>query len=1526
MNIPRRKFIQHSSASGVGLMAGMPALGGFFEDIPPAEQNFIPLCGIYPNPDSVGGNGIHLRWSLPPSKGVPESIVIYRRKSSGKATSILLRPADSGKATLPSEISDVNFLYPNSNRFKLAQTNQGKCYENTILSSIDILRIDFDTAVDFCRIQLGVINPITIKGYYTDGSLASVVTVSTVQSYASFSIAGEDNRKIKYIEIPLNLKYFYFIEYFHQKLVCDLKDWEKLATINNETDIFNAANADLVYKRITQDSFNYYLPNTNPNNPKRAVYQKQALYFKNIMRGIKNPSTEHFIVQQPYMQLSDIPPNELIFKNKNSSKVTIKAWGLLMLHALDPNIARMLGLYFVDTTVKDGQSDFFDYKVVVAYKKTNTELCGIVQNISKQFAARPTLKNNFTATQVSNTRWEFDTQLKPSRQLGKVRLTWPAPEETPNVYNEPVVYALRKDSGPEKLISPGRDKNPNSLFFVDQEAIVSVSETKYEIRGIDLFGQVSDKITSALQIKDRDTPPPPYKLTFSGNNDNSNLLFEYGASQYLAAPDAKSFTIYKKEDTIISSREYRYTLDNNFTQDDSGNKIRTLLLQDYDASHGNFQFVRFIKNQNGQVLPATSRKKFKIDSINSGKLTFTCGIIYDPAAIGFIECVKDPLEKSNNGWVPLTTKSYVQPLYGGLLDYTHFISDSNDTAHFAAAGITANKSFTCEAMVVRIVTGTELKDLFETAPVPATEKYTEVLIDRQLFYSGLFTRCRIDNETAIMPIIQSSGLPATTAGLANAIQNDLKLKNKFARIIIRGEKSISVGAKLHLQLEEKSEGSNSPNKLYDFILARVSNNSILNTALQGELLLKGKKTVTILNDDGTSDQTQENILATAMVGSDFSDNGEVLLFLDKKIQSLTTGPLVYFRPYVTNINSVIQSLHLAKTEAHRSLYFAVDTIDKASPQHSSPLSIIAQFIKTRNKNDKPQVPQRPFPCGQPTSTEAFLNPSNREGHSTFCIEWIDIRDVHGVSQGYRYEIGRALDKTIIATHRDLWLKGKSYPAEANTTISITGLQRSSTDSTTGIVKARFINDELIDWNKYKGGRLTQGSGTNVKGFEIINLSKSGSQVNISLRPMIKGGTIQNGAAVIDLLPDYKKIHDDPVKLNEIINDCPGAFSIVTGQPLRNATTFLDTVPGTGSSRFFYKVRSVDASELRSDWSPASVAIWQVDITPPEPLINFTLEADDRQAKLQWSNTAMPLNVKSFELFRLEDSPPSDFNWLTASPYKSIAREEVTSKQIVAKAKNITLPSAVKIPVQGSGTLQQRVTQTIGSLPLSITTTDNMLNLYDPLKFELVYETADADTALVIRRIKANEDNVLPASKALKITIGIITFEGDPSWMEYIDTGLTGGKKYFYVVRPVKKVRIRNSSGVLTEYSIKGKNTNVLQITGIDRSDPQAPVLDAAWADAAGNTISSYTGGAKAKLTIDLQGNQGSQLLIQRNDFTNDEWKAIKINNQYGWIEITGGLIFFDPTAGAVPSVQFRAYYKTADNRISIASAPITLTR
>jgi hypothetical protein len=94
-----------------------------------------------------------------------------------------------------------------------------------------------------------------------------------------------------------------------------------------------------------------------------------------------------------------------------------------MLESIDPNNARMLGLYFADTTVK-GEAEIQDYKVEAHYtiKAKKVTVCGVVQKIGGKYSALPSLKDNLDLVQTDKSWWEFDKDFNEPH-FGEVKLS-----------------------------------------------------------------------------------------------------------------------------------------------------------------------------------------------------------------------------------------------------------------------------------------------------------------------------------------------------------------------------------------------------------------------------------------------------------------------------------------------------------------------------------------------------------------------------------------------------------------------------------------------------------------------------------------------------------------------------------------------------------------------------------------------------------------------------------------------------------------------------------------------------------------------------------------------------------------------------------------------------------------------------------------------------------------------------------------------------------------------------------------------
>lgn len=1361
----RRKFTQLLSLTGLGLVSNNYILGGIFDNLPPAQQDFILACGIHPDTSSIKPGGNHIRWYLPPAKGFPDTITIYRRQVAKDPIIPIFTPSPENLAYLTSICEEKNN-----------------------------------------------------KGWVAIGKI--------------------DNKR-------------------------DFADQSKMFTRLKELEAVNA-----------------FLPAGPANVRDIKLQQYEALLTKyiEICKALKNPQASYFDLTNISTSLPEIPINELAFKSRTKNGGDIKPWSFLALAAIDPNIAIMLGFYFVDQTVPN-PGDHYDYKIEAHYEKTNKFICGVARQVSKENSFAPVLTNNLISTQVGNTNWKGDTNYLQMKQTGNVRLSWKAPVVDNNNlrsrYTDTVLYPLKRNNESTRRISPAPDNLQHT--FSDRE--VGIGIHNYQVMGVDIFGQKSNILTSTCEVKDKSIPAAATRLSFLETGSTLQLQFEYSGSQYLQAPDIKKFKVYQRNDTVTDSLKATFTLIADNAQIENSDFEYSIQVNSSTNLAG-FEWLHFIQSADNKKLRASARKKFRIRSIAANKVSFTCSIPnYTPPSNGWVLLSKTPGTKSA-AWVSVREINFKPPTVGEFPNntaYTHFKSGTTDAEHFAGSTITANKAFNCLGAFSKI--GGAEPDLFETNTGETPPTFTEIILNRTLPIADIFSKGKVKVNNVVYPIeIQSAGI-AAPSNIQSILANDIKKKNNYARILVKDSITVPANASIQLIPPVTASGSNTANKMEGYVVMQANFPNTVTLQPTGELLLTANYVIRV----GIEEQ-MEQINVIARVCSDFYTSGsqkEVLVHIDKKIKSIdTTTGMLWFAPYQVNITTLVKdpAMPLLASEAHKSAYFAVEAIDTATPEKAGPLSSIAQFIKTRAANARPIKPQPPFPCGNETATEAFLTIPNKEGRSTFCIAWKDIKNAQGASMGYRYEIGRALDKTIIAVHRDLWLKGRDYNgSDPNTQVTVSSLSITDTNANTGLITVQFSSSQNKVWSRYKGGRLKQTTSTSgTRGFEITRITVSGNNLTAMIRPMIKGTAPVNASFTIDELPDYANIILNTATVKSLSETCESAFSVVTGQPLRNTTQLLDDVPGTGSSRFFYKVRSVDASENRSEWSPASVAVWQLDTTPPDIVLDLGIEYAEKSVRLHWKNVPAFKNSTSFEIFRIES---------TASPSQPIAANNIiatiplstaTRKKIYYYNDKIELPGYARLAIpQNASSIELRIAQLLASTNFFLFTPQNPTeNLYSTSKFDIQYSIADNQSTLVIIGLAAKEPLNISREQELEIKIGATSIQQNNGFLQYIDKTVVAGKEYMYAVRCSNKIQNLGS--------VKGAMSPVIKGVKIVSPIPLAPIiLQKNWINASNAVItnpdsnSSFRFTAKAQLPIHqyriLRRKQGLQM-----------WENPVINNVSSW--------------------------------------------
>jgi len=1234
MQTNRRQFLRIAGLTTGGFMSGLSSLSQFFEFIPEQEQNFLPLSGILANPSSILDKGVHLRWSLPPSKGIPEMIKIFRRKSNGASSSIRINPANSELAQLPSRYSELSFQGAN-NSFSLTETQYGRCYKIKPVDPAKKIRIEFSESITACTLQLGNVNKSKIQVFYPDNSLAYEFFAENSSAFSLFHITAPKGRPIKSIEIQLNFLYLYFIEFTGNQYLCDSKGWDLVGEIDNAKDV----KENNLINRISQTTRNHYIK----SNLDRNRYRPIAEQYSGLLTAMLSPSERYFNKTDGVGNIASIPFSALTFKSRNPTDPRINAYNLMMLGCIDPNVARLAGMYFVDTSVQE-TSAIYDYKVEAGYNNSyfKKSICGVILNIGAKYSEKPILEEPLMTTQINATRWEFDNDYKAT-QLGQVRLAWKSVDQNPSnegwkKFVEPVLYSLQTNEGPARHIAPRLDNR--NFYFIDQNA--PVKELKYSVFGIDVFGQESNTLKATIRLTDKTIPASPVKLNFTQVLDNVFLNFEYGGFQYLTEPEVGKLDIYTKADSIYSQNlRVKYQSFEVIGRNNIGNRLLVINLSQNINEASNFGVLHFLEHTNGRKPSAVKRKKFRIIEQVQNRVTIILENedMFLPETSGLVLLEADARDK-NIGWIKLNTSAttYNKPFQTRLLNYSHFVKEANDVSHFTTSqNMGSNNSFVANITLVRFLRYSDNKDLFNNSVFSeADDGYTEITINRTINESGIFTQGKLKFQQAIYTI------ESQNAGYGNAASEDFRTK-----VIVKGHIAVSRGEVLMIPPETRA---GTGQYISSYMLLWISISDELKNIHTGEFLFRGTKISTIkeLGENGAEAITQkeEQIHIPAILMSDTYPVGnrlQVLVsiatgssLLHTQLSPEKSNRVLYFSPYKIDVTNNIRDIQLAPKDAFKNAYFTATATDTSGKE--SPLSVIAQFIKTRSKKEKPPTPAPPFPCNNPDAAEAFLTLPNSGGLSYFKLCWKG-------SDDYRYEVARALDKSIIASHRDLWLRGLPYSSDTELALSsVTLLSIGSLSAVNGAVEVIISAAGISDTSIYTGGRLFQGSGSNKKYFEVIKLvPETGNRLKLQLRPMNKGQVPGNSNCSIHKLPNYKSILEDDQKLRQLadivatsdfpnIPDGLGAFTVVTGQPLIDELNFLDEVPGLGTGRFFYKLRVVDGSENRSAWSTASVPVRQVDTRAPEAPIITYIEGQEQAALLKWKNEFDP-KVIGYNLYR-----------------------------------------------------------------------------------------------------------------------------------------------------------------------------------------------------------------------------------------------------------------------------------------------------
>jgi hypothetical protein len=240
---------------------------------------------------------------------------------------------------------------------------------------------------------------------------------------------------------------------------------------------------------------------------------------------------------------------------------------MLLLSALDPGIARMLGLYFQDTTAATGT--VYDYRIVGNWTQSASAeyewICYSLQRGTPPAVATPT-GLAVEARPVGGGLIEG----APSANQVTAALTWTLPRDPRRVvdpaaavlYN--VARQTRRSTGwsqtvnltanhPVLVTTDSTTGHLPAEFYVDGP--VPGGDYRYQIQAIDIFGRTSPPSTPvAVTLADDIAPPPPVQIAGYPSQANGRtdvtVSWAWTADLRAQAGDADRFRVYYQTDNV----------------------------------------------------------------------------------------------------------------------------------------------------------------------------------------------------------------------------------------------------------------------------------------------------------------------------------------------------------------------------------------------------------------------------------------------------------------------------------------------------------------------------------------------------------------------------------------------------------------------------------------------------------------------------------------------------------------------------------------------------------------------------------------------------------------------------------------------------------------------------------------------------------------------------------------------------------------------------------------------------------------
>jgi hypothetical protein len=1244
------------------------------------------------------------------------------------------------------------------------------------------------------------------------------------------------------------------------------------------------------------------------------------------------------------------PPH--LLRLKRDPKVPlqgVRPQSILLLAALDPNIARLLGLYWVDRFDEPGgptKDTAYDFMVLGKWK--NTSLCGVLFNLGANESEPPPAAAGLYGKQIDGYFWSGD-----GKPFGRVSLNWNSPAST--AATRPVLFDVYRDgkalTEQAPILSPGRQAEINPApCFIDGavEILRDQPAHSYQIASIDLFGQTGSKSSEVkVEVNDLPAPPPPIRLQTwqpepDGNPVRVLLQFEYGALQHLQAPNGAGFVLRRRTDTLAGSQRMKATVSQE--QQVGGKLVYTLRLSNPRYPDGSPLSGTELLPIKGDVLtrvhvnpakrlPAKERRQYRIAKVTGNPVEVRLDPVpfedehkLPPGGTMFdLLLTADPHHRDRWTVIPVTV-NHRPPIVGRLTRMP------GETLEVRIANVSSDPPSPDPFGVLQQITSLQgiLPAGFPILPPPPN--LFEVEIDRDLLDPDVFVAADSpENDFSRNGIATIPGGAAYPIAYVSSGGVGPDGRNKGAKLGLVGEPALSQGETLILKpRSERLPPASGNDQVRCLAVSGQVDANRLGIA-GGEIILQSTR---------ESDRP--------LVGQVVSGAANRAGFFDLLVrfpagQSLSglqiNRQVVYYVPYRRALDFDITTatpasglgLKIPDGKGMRSAYLTVSTRNDRGVE--GPISLPISFTAVRRK--PAGKPGPPYPCGMTQTAEAgYATPPDHQGRATIRLCWET--GALSPATGLRFEVARALDTAIVATHLRNWQTGKVQSVDtalaadvssANALLNRIPLEAGQPDPTKrGVVAVRFGPvAATLDPDRFRNGRLKDQNGAC---FQVTLVKRNGSNLDLFLRSAT-GSEPSVGGAMLEAAPDYTAALSDAGMLAELAGtEAQEAFGMATGVPIVTAE-FLDEIPGKGRNRYLYRVHAVDAAGNTSGWSEVSAPFYTVDTTPPDPPQQFDVILGDRSATLVWQRGQDDPDV-TYIVYRSTEVE-EQFDQAIASPYIFLRRADLQPRRLVAVAGSLRVAQPIELRVP-TGTSLQEIAQLIEQdiVVRELAGGPGAPNLYEAAASRAVFDVRPAENDTSRVRVTALSGLLpSPAESGLIVSLGQAVCDQDASAWAWTNTGLESGRMYTYRLAEVRAVPAGPSATARPQprITVMGRATPPRTVEGLDRSRPPTPEIAARWVGAvSGEPVIGPAENALAEVTFGAEGSGALEMLLQVRVSGESSWQAVRSDAGAHWRVLppaTNGTITLRFTLGRSRTHELRLRLRTADGRFGDFS-PISL--